>query len=126
MCVHVSMCVSECVCVLVTQSCPTLWDPIDYSLPGSSVHGISQARILEWVAISFSRLLLLLLLSHFSRVRLFAIPWTVAHQAPLSMEFPRQEYWSRLPFPSHGDLPNPGIKPVSLYDSCIGRQVIYH
>ena len=41
--------------VLVTQSCPTLCDPVDYSVPGCSVHGISQARILEWVAISFSR-----------------------------------------------------------------------
>ena len=40
-------------------------------------------------------------------------PWTVAHQAPLSMGFPRQEYWSGLPFPSPGDLPNPGIKPGS-------------
>ena len=43
----------------------------------------------------------------------FAIPWTVAHQAPLSMGFPRQEYWSGLPFPPPGDLPDPGIKPVS-------------
>ena len=41
--------------------------------------------------------------------RLFAIPWTVVYQAPLSMGFPRQEYWSGLPFPSPGDLPNPGI-----------------
>jgi len=49
-----------------------------------------------------------------SRVRLFAAPWTVAHQAPLSMGFSRQEYWSGLPFPSPGDLPNPGIKPGSL------------
>ena len=48
-----------------------------------------------------------------SRVRLFATPWTVAHQAPLSMGFSRQEYWSRLPFPSPGDLPNPGIEPRS-------------
>ena len=40
-------------------------------------------------------------------------PWTIAHQAPLSMGFPRQEYWSGLPFPSPGDLPNPGTKPVS-------------
>ena len=48
-----------------------------------------------------------------SRVRLFATPWTVAHQAPQSMEFFRQEYWSGLPFPSPGDLPNPGIKPGS-------------
>ena len=48
-----------------------------------------------------------------SRVRLFATPWTVAHQAPPSMEFTRQEYWSGLPFPSPGDLPDPGIKPRS-------------
>ena len=45
-----------------------------------------------------------------SRVRLFATPWTVAHQAPPSMGFSRQEYWSGLPFPSPGDLPDPGIK----------------
>ena len=44
----------------------------------------------------------------------FVTPWTVAHQAPLSMGFPRQEYWSRLPFPPPGDLPDPGIKPMSL------------
>ena len=48
-----------------------------------------------------------------SRVRLFATPWTVACQAPLSMGFSRQEYWSGLPFPSPGYLPYPGIKPVS-------------
>ena len=44
----------------------------------------------------------------------FVVPWTVACQAPLSMGFPRQEYWSGLPFPPPGHLPNPGIKPVSL------------
>ena len=48
-----------------------------------------------------------------SRVRLFVTPWTVAHQAPPSMEFSRQDYWSGLPFPSPADLPNPGIKPGS-------------
>ena len=48
-----------------------------------------------------------------SRVRLFATQWTVAHQAPLSMGFSRQEYWIGLPFPSPGDLPNPGIEPRS-------------
>ena len=52
-----------------------------------------------------------LVLSH---VQLSAIPWTVACQAPLSMGFPRQEYWSGLPFPSPGDLPDPGIEPRSL------------
>ena len=58
-------------------------------------------------------MLLLLLLSRFSRVRLFATPWTVAYQAPPSMGFSWQEYWSGLPFPSPGDLPNPGIEPGS-------------
>ena len=48
-----------------------------------------------------------------SRVWLFAILWTVGHQAPLSMGFPRQECWSGLPFPSPGDIPDPGIKPGS-------------
>ena len=48
-----------------------------------------------------------------SRVQLFATPWTVANQAPPSMEFSRQEYWSELPFPSPGDLPDPGIEPGS-------------
>ena len=48
-----------------------------------------------------------------SRVWLFATPWTVVCQAPLSMGFSRQEYWSRLPFPPPGDLPDPGIEPVS-------------
>ena len=46
-----------------------------------------------------------------SHVRLFATPWNVAYQAPPSMEFSRQEYWSGLPFPSPGDLPDPGIEP---------------
>ena len=47
-----------------------------------------------------------------SRVRLSLTPWTIVQQAPLSIEFYRQEYWRRLPFTSPGDLPNPGIKPV--------------
>ena len=54
------------------------------------------------------------MLSHFSRVRLFATPWTVACQASLSMEFSRQEYWSEKLFPSPGSLPDPGIEPASL------------
>ena len=52
-------------------------------------------------------------LSCFSRVQLFVTSWTIAHQVPLSMEFSRQTYWSGLPFPPPGDLPNPGIKPKS-------------
>ena len=57
----------------------------------------------------------------FSHVLLFVILWTVAHQAPLSIGFSRQEYWSGLPCPPPGDLPNLGIKPKSHYVSCIGR-----
>ena len=60
--------------------------------------------------------------SSFSRVRLFATPWTVAHQAPLSMGFSGQEYWSGLPFPPPRDLPNPGIEPQS--PALAGRSVI--
>ena len=55
-----------------------------------------------------------MLLSRFSCVQLFVTPWTVAHQAPVSMGFSRQEYQGGLPFPSPEDLPNPGIKPASL------------
>ena len=83
------------------QSCPTLCDPIDGSPPGSPVPGILQARTLEWVAISSSnawkwKVKVKLL----SRVRLFATPWTAAHQAPPSMGFSRQKYWSGVPLPS--------------------------
>ena len=55
-----------------------------------------------------------ILQSHFSRVQLFAILWTVAHQAPLSMGFSRQEYWSELPCPPSRDFPDPGTEPASL------------
>ena len=54
------------------------------------------------------------MLSHFSRVWLFATPWTAAHQAPLSMGFSRQDYWSELLCSPPGDLPSPGIEPTSL------------
>ena len=53
------------------------------------------------------------LLSHLVMYNSFVTPWTAACQAPLSMEFPRQEYWSGFPFPFPGDLPNPGIEPES-------------
>ena len=66
-------------------------------------------------------------LSRFSHIQLFATLWTVTHQAPLSMEFSRQGYWSGLPCPPPGDLPSPGIEPASLNVSCIfGRPVLYH
>ena len=68
-----------------------------------------------------------------SRVRLFATPWTVAYQAPQSVEFSRQEYWSGLPFPSPGDLPNPGIEsrspalqPDALLSEPPGKPIGHH
>ena len=137
---HLCYIVHECVHAKLLQSCPTLCDPMDGSLPGSSVHGIFQARILEWVAISFSRRSsqprdqsCLSSVSCIGRWDLHpqrhlespyyitkvkvksdsVSPWAVAHQTPPSMGFFRQEYWSGLPFPSPGDLPDPGIEPGS-------------
>ena len=132
----------------VAQSCLTLSDPMDCSPPGSSVHGIFQARVLEWGAVAFSIVYLLdafILLLYFvskclncltdyflligvhacrlSCVQLFVILRTVAHQAPLLMGFFRQEYWSGLSFLLPGDLPNPGIEPAS---PCIDGQILYH
>ena len=83
------------------QSCPTLCDPIDGRPPGSPVPGILQARTLEWVAISFSNAWKWkVTVKSLCRVRLLATPWTAAFQAPLSMGFSRQEYWSGVPLPS--------------------------
>ena len=126
------------------RSCLPLCDPMDCSQPGSSVLWISQARILEWVAMPSpgdlpdqgSNLCLLHLLhgqegslplgplgspcypmpccsavlGHFSHVWLFVTLWTVAFHAPLSIEFSRQEYWSRLPCPPAEDLLDLGVK----------------
>ena len=101
------------------QSCPTLCDPIDSSQPGSSVPWILQARR------PFPSPMHACMLSHFSRVRLCATLWTAAYEVLLSMGFSRQEYWSGLPFPSPGDLPDPEIKPGSpalQADDCINYE----
>ena len=83
------------------QLCPTLCDPIHGSPPGSPIPGILQARILEWVAISFSNAWKWKVkVKSLSPVRLLATPWTAAYQAPPSMGFSRQEYWSGVPLPS--------------------------
>ena len=77
------------------QSCPTRCDPRDGSPPGSPIPGILQARTLEWVAISFSNAWKRnVKVKSLSRVRLFATQWIAAYQAPPSMGFSRQEYWS--------------------------------
>ena len=83
------------------QSCLTLCDPVDGSPPGSPVPGILQARTLAWVAMSFSNAWKWKVkVKSLSRVWLLATPWTAAHQAPPSMGFSRQEYWSGVPLPS--------------------------
>ena len=120
------VCVHSLSCVL------TLCNPVDCSRSDSSVEGILQARILEQVAI-LSR-------KWKWKGNCSAVfdccdpPWTVAHKAPPSMEFSRQEYWSGLPFPSPGDLPDPRIlsrgssqtrDQTHLCISCIGRQIFF-
>ena len=83
------------------QLCPTLCDPIDGSPSGFLISGILQARTLEWVAIFFSNARKWKVkVKSLSRVWLLATPWTAAHQAPPSMGFSRQEYWSGVPLPS--------------------------
>ena len=83
------------------QSCPTLWDPIDGSPPGSPVPGILQARTLEWGAISFSNAWKWKVkVKSLSPVQLLATPWTATYQGLPSMGFSRQEYWSGVPLPS--------------------------
>ena len=83
------------------QSCLTLCDPIDGNPPGSAVSRILQARTLEWVAISFSNAWKWKVkVKSLRRARLLATPWTAAYQAPPSIGFSRQEYWSGVPLPS--------------------------
>ena len=118
--------------VLVAHSCLTLCDPMDCSPPGSSVHGIFPGKdtgvdchsLLQKIfpnqglnpGLLHCRQILYCLkvkVKSLSHVWLFSTPWTVTYQAPQSMGFSRQEYGSELPFPSPGDLPNPGIEPGS-------------
>ena len=110
---------------------------MDCSPPGSSVHGISQARILEWVAILFSRGssrprdqtqvcciagIFFIKCVHAKSLQSFLSLcnlWSIAYQAPLSMELSRQEYWSVLPCPPPGDLPEPGTEPTFFMSSAL-------
>ena len=95
---------------------------------GSPTFSLGSINFLQGAHRTQRNILLTRLLSSFSSVWFFATPWTIAHQAPLSMEFPKQEYWSGLPFPTPGDLPDPAIEPMSsalqldsLPPSCQGR-----
>ena len=108
------------------QSCPTLCDPIDSSPPGSPVPGILKARTLEWVAISFSNAWKWKVkLKSLSHVRLLATPWTAAYQAPPSMGFSRQKYWSGVPLYSayklnkQGDHIQPWHTPFPIWNQSV-------
>ena len=87
-------------------SCP-------HSFPASGSFPMSQLFPSDGQSIGVNTTNLLLLVTSLSHARLFTTSWTVVYKAPLSMELSRQEYWSGLPFPSPGDLPNPGIEPRS-------------
>ena len=102
-CIVLSSSAAAAAAAKLLQSCPTLCNPIDGGPPGSPVPGILQARTLEWVAISFSSAWKgKVKVTSLSRVWLFEIPWSAAYQAPPSMGFSRQEYWSGVPLPSPG------------------------
>ena len=92
-----------------TFKCPALCDLLTVSKTR-----IDFGKLLFTETELHSGLLFSLLFHRFSRVRLFATPWSVACQAPLSMGFSRQGYWSGLPFLPPRDLPNSGIEPESL------------
>ena len=106
------------------QSCPTLCDPIDGSPPGSLIPRILQARTLKWGAISFSNAWKWKVkVKSLSLVRLLATPWPAAHQAPPSMGFSRQEYWSGVPLPSPSLHPSrPQTYPSSLPHTPLSRK----
>ena len=104
------------------QSCLTPWDSIDGSPPGSPVPGILQARTLEWVAIAFSNTWKWKVkVKSLSHVRLFATPWTAAHQALQSMGFSRQEYWSGMPLPSPSFILDNNKNPFQFYPNVTER-----
>ena len=100
-------------------------DLLPFGLPFHSGHDSALSRVpfAIWCDLIVCVCTRMQLLSH---VQLFVTPWTVARQAPLSMECSKQESWSGLPFPTPGDLPDPGIKLESLCFFCVGRWVLYH
>ena len=109
------------------QSRPTLCDPIDSSPPGSPVPGILQARTLEWVAISFSNAWKWKVkMKSLCCARLLATPWTEAYQAPPSMGFSRQEYWSGVPLPSPDNPLSRNLIPQSSLWIILYHQLLLH
>ena len=111
-CWRMSIC---CLYIIMPFWLDTFLDSLWISMKSASINSFPLVSNLHFKTIFVT---VFLMLSHFSCVWLFVTPWTVDHQASLSMELFRQEYWSGLPFPSPGDLPNPG-----MLSSC--RQILY-
>ena len=109
-----------CVLAESLQLCLTLCDPMDCSLLGSSVYGILQARILEWVANSW-----VLPNSGIKTASLCLLLWHAGSLPLAPPGKPRQEYWSGLLCPPPGDLPDSDIEPVSLTSTCISTWILY-
>ena len=114
------------------QSCLTLCDPIDDSPPGSPVPGILQARTLEWGCHCLLQCMKVKSESEVAQsyltlhIRLLATPWTTAYQAPPSIGFSRQEYWSGVPLPSPAYLLTCHYFPTRLSDPRRSPCLIYH
>ena len=91
------------------------WNGLAAAAAAAAAAGLYKKRDTDqiFLPLKFWKDICIYMLLLFSHVWLFVTPWTVALQAPLSMGFPRQEYWSGLPFSSPGHLPHPGIKPAS-------------
>ena len=140
--------IDEC-CCSITKSCATLCDLMGCGTPGSivfqcflefaqiHVHLVSDTiyiyicHVYMCVCVCIKDeytyiYIWLCVLSHLSRVWFCATLWTAACQAPLSMGFSRQEFWSGLPFPSPGDLLDPGMDYASPVSTCIGKWILYH
>ena len=92
--------------------------------PGDAGVQTQKKTCLDPLKMCLSYVCMCAVLRHFSRVQLFVTLWTVAHQAPLSMGFSRQEYWSGLPCTPLGELPNPGIKPMSLMSPALSGRFL--
>ena len=118
-----------CINSLGLLSCfSSSWIPLRVHCPGWCSDWQLDSRqqslsTLYWTFIHFYCFYFVLLLNLSNS---FSTPRTIAHQAPLSMEFSRREYWSGLPFSTPGDLPDPGIETECLCVSCIGRWILYH
>ena len=113
LCYTIRLCYISILYIIICICWPQSPTPLH---PSPTSHPPWQQKVCsrQWDVFCFIGSCMCVCAESLSHVWLFPTPWTAACQTSLSMEFCKQEYWNRLPFPSPGDLPNPGIKPVSL------------